>query len=310
MSQELQPSGVDLARVALRAAKEAARKNGGRAQQPRPRTVQPVRRDGRDPMGLGDVLGALVTERAWELPAAGATLRERWSAIAPELAGHVAAVAFDADSGRLTVRPESAAWATKTRLEQTRVISAANKAAGRTIVRSLRILPPGAAPVPGPADVAPAAPASATSAGPVKTRGAACEGYRRAPGGPPRPVRRPGHCGGDRVADPRHAPAQPACLARGPFAAGRRGIHDTTCSVVKRETPDNYARPVGEAYTQALHLYSHTVVPYDRDIFENARSYPSFTAMTSEEARTWIADHTGPKGGRNYTRCQRCAPAL
>jgi hypothetical protein len=48
-------------------------------------------------MGLGDVLGTLMAERAWELPAAGATLSERWGAIAPELVGHVAAVAFDAD---------------------------------------------------------------------------------------------------------------------------------------------------------------------------------------------------------------------
>lgn len=39
MPQEPQPSGVDLARVALRAAKEAAHKNGGSAQQPNPRTV-------------------------------------------------------------------------------------------------------------------------------------------------------------------------------------------------------------------------------------------------------------------------------
>ncbi|MFF8696736.1 DciA family protein [Streptomyces sp. NPDC015144] len=62
---------------------------------------------------FGAALGALVTERAWELPAVGATLRDRWAAIAPELAGHVAAVAYDADSGRLTVCPESAAWATK-----------------------------------------------------------------------------------------------------------------------------------------------------------------------------------------------------
>ncbi len=37
-------------------------------------------------MGLGDLLGLLVAERAWELPAAGATLHERWVAIAPELA--------------------------------------------------------------------------------------------------------------------------------------------------------------------------------------------------------------------------------
>ncbi|MFD7894739.1 hypothetical protein [Streptomyces sp. NPDC059743] len=32
--------------------------------------------------------------------------------------------------------PKSSAWATKTRLEQTRVIKAADMAAGRTVVRS------------------------------------------------------------------------------------------------------------------------------------------------------------------------------
>ncbi|MFE5549225.1 hypothetical protein ACFQ71_36135 [Streptomyces sp. NPDC056534] len=64
MSPDQQPSGIDLAQVALRATREAARKNGGRAQQPRPRTVRPARRDGRDPLGLGDVLGKLVAERA------------------------------------------------------------------------------------------------------------------------------------------------------------------------------------------------------------------------------------------------------
>ncbi|KPI00012.1 protein of unknown function DUF721 [Actinobacteria bacterium OK074] len=173
-------SGVDLARVALRAAMEQARKNGsGQKAKKKPRTGTAVRRDGREPMGLGAAIGALVTERAWELPAAGATLRERWAAIAPELAGHVAAVSYDPDSGQLTVCPESSAWATKARLEQTRVVAAANKAAGRAVVRALRILPPGAVPAPGPADVAPADPAPAPT-GPTKTRETACEGYRRA----------------------------------------------------------------------------------------------------------------------------------
>jgi predicted nucleic acid-binding Zn ribbon protein len=173
-------SGVDLARVALRAAMEAARKNGaGQKAKKKPRTVTAVRRDGREPLGLGAAIGALVTERAWELPAAGATLRERWAAIAPELAGHVAAVSYDPDFGRLTVCPESSAWATKARLEQTRVIAAANKAAGREVVRALRILPPGAVPAPGPADVVPADPAPAPT-GPAKSRETACEGYRRA----------------------------------------------------------------------------------------------------------------------------------
>ncbi|MFD4543592.1 DUF721 domain-containing protein [Streptomyces bauhiniae] len=179
MTETPQPSGVDLPRVALRAAKAAAQKNGGgRTVQPKPRTTRVVRREGREPMGLGAAIGALVTERAWELPAAGASLRERWEAIAPELAGHVAAVGYDADSGRLTVCPESTAWATKTRLEQTRIVDAANKAAGRTVVRALRILAPGSLSASKPDDVAPTSPATPT--GPAKTRKTACDGYRRA----------------------------------------------------------------------------------------------------------------------------------
>ncbi|MET9077872.1 DciA family protein [Streptomyces sp. NPDC004232] len=104
-------SGVDLARAAM----EAAGKNSGgqRRKRRQPRPVRTVRRYGREPMGLGTAIGALVTERAWELPAVGATLRERWAVIAPQLAGHVAAIGYDADSGQLTVRPESSAWATK-----------------------------------------------------------------------------------------------------------------------------------------------------------------------------------------------------
>ncbi|MGA5128126.1 DUF721 domain-containing protein [Streptomyces pseudogriseolus] len=110
-------SGVDLARVALRAAMAQARQNGGgQKAKVKPRPVRTVRRGGREPMGLGAAIGVLVTERAWELPAADATLRDRRAPIARELTGHVAAVSYDADSARLTVCPESSAWATKTRL--------------------------------------------------------------------------------------------------------------------------------------------------------------------------------------------------
>ena len=66
----------------------------------------------------------------------------------PELAGYVLAVGYAPDSGRLTVCPESSAWATKLRLEQSRIIAAANESAGRTVVRGLRILAPGSVPVP------------------------------------------------------------------------------------------------------------------------------------------------------------------
>ncbi|MFF3516579.1 DUF721 domain-containing protein [Streptomyces sp. NPDC002573] len=115
-------SGVDLARGALRAALESARKKGNsRTVKTNPRTAgRVVRRDRRESMSLGAAIGALVTERAWELPAAGASLREQWAAVAPQLAGHVAAIGYDADFGQLTVCPKSSAWATKVRLEQAR----------------------------------------------------------------------------------------------------------------------------------------------------------------------------------------------
>ncbi|MPY49597.1 DUF721 domain-containing protein [Streptomyces sp. K1PN6] len=76
------------------------------------------------------------SSRGGKRPAAGATLRGWWAAIAPELAGHVTAVGYDADSGRLAVCPEPSAEAAKTRLEQAGVIEAANRSVGCTAVRA------------------------------------------------------------------------------------------------------------------------------------------------------------------------------
>ncbi|MFE3584422.1 DUF721 domain-containing protein [Streptomyces vinaceus] len=81
MGQTPQPSGVDLARVALRAAREAARKNGVRTPKGKPQGVRAVRRDGRAPMGLSETFTALMADRGWELPTAGAGLCERWAAL-------------------------------------------------------------------------------------------------------------------------------------------------------------------------------------------------------------------------------------
>lgn len=63
---------------------------------------------------------------------------------------------------------ESAAWATKTRLERDRVIAAANESAGRTVVRALKILAPGTVPMREPADADPEP--EPAPAGPVRTR--------------------------------------------------------------------------------------------------------------------------------------------
>src|SRR4051812_49427464 len=113
-------SGVDLARQALLAAREQAKKNGAAAtKKPKRRTRQSVRRDGREPLGLGAAIGMMMTERGLVAPAAGGSILARWETIlaaaAPELAGHVTAVAFDADSGRLDVVADSPAYGTKLR---------------------------------------------------------------------------------------------------------------------------------------------------------------------------------------------------
>lgn len=52
-----EPSGVDLARQALLAAREAARKNGATSKKPKRRTTTVVRRDGCEPLGLDTPLG-------------------------------------------------------------------------------------------------------------------------------------------------------------------------------------------------------------------------------------------------------------
>jgi predicted nucleic acid-binding Zn ribbon protein len=175
------PSGVDLARVALQAAKASARRRGEQPRAGRPRRVRagrPVRGDGREPVGLAAAFQLLVTERAWEVPAAGGTVLHQWPAIAPELAPHVRAVGFGADSGRLDLLPDSPAYATQLRMSIARLITMANQAAGRDAVRSIRVLPPGTHTAVPAADVPQET--APEPAGPVRTREDASGGYRQA----------------------------------------------------------------------------------------------------------------------------------
>ncbi|MFB6876340.1 hypothetical protein [Streptomyces sp. NPDC056323] len=99
MSSEL--SGVDLARQALLAAREAARKSGATGKKPKHRAGMVVRRGGREPLGLGAAIGLMMTERGMVAPAVGGSVLAQFDAIlakvVPELAGRVRAVGFDAD---------------------------------------------------------------------------------------------------------------------------------------------------------------------------------------------------------------------
>ncbi|MFJ3043864.1 DciA family protein [Streptomyces tendae] len=183
MSGEL--SGVDLARQALTAAREAAKKNGGvRKEKPKRRTGTVVRRDGREPLGLGAAIGMMMTERGMVAPAAGGSVLAQFDDVlasaAPELAGHARAVGFDADTGRLDVVPDAPAYGTKLRWSAPKLIAAANETVPGANVRALHVLAPAAGKA-GPATAAADPdPQPTAPAGPVRTRETASDGYRRA----------------------------------------------------------------------------------------------------------------------------------
>lgn len=177
-------SGVDLARVALHAAKEAARVRGEQsgAKKAKRRVRATVRRDGREPTGFAAVLQGLMADRAWDVPAAGGTVLDRWPDIAaslsPKLPDHVQAVAFHPETGQLDLRPDSPAYATQLRLISARIVAAANQTAGADAVRTVRVLPAGAAPTPRVTEPAPTA--AVMPEAPVKTREMASPGFRQA----------------------------------------------------------------------------------------------------------------------------------
>ncbi|WP_413812676.1 hypothetical protein [Streptomyces sp. OE57] len=137
------PSGIDLVRQALVAAREQAKKNGStRRRKLKRRTGQVVRRDGREPLGLGTAITVMMTERGMVAPAAGGDVLARFddilAAAAPELTGHAQAVKFDADTGRLGVVPDAPAYGTKLRWSAPQLIAAANTDRNGSLTRGSR----------------------------------------------------------------------------------------------------------------------------------------------------------------------------
>ncbi|WP_233157556.1 DciA family protein [Amycolatopsis sp. KNN50.9b] len=102
------------------------------------------------------------------------------AAAAPELAGHVQAMGFDADTGRLGVAPDAPAYGTQLRWKAPKLIAAANERVSGANVRSIHVLAPATAKA-GPATAAAEPdPQPAASTGPVRTRETASDGYHRA----------------------------------------------------------------------------------------------------------------------------------
>ncbi|MFE5884370.1 hypothetical protein [Streptomyces hydrogenans] len=152
-----------------------------------PRTTKPkrsigkaLRRDGREPLGLGAAI-TMMTERGLVAPAAGGSVLAQWESIlaaaAPELAGHVTAVKFDADTGRLDAAPDAPAYGTKVRWIAPKLIAAVNEKTPGANMRALHAL----APAPMKASLATAT-ADPTPPPPTPTapRPVPSAGYRRA----------------------------------------------------------------------------------------------------------------------------------
>lgn len=132
---------------ALARARAAARARGLRPGVKPKRRVKDVpggaRKNGRDPMLLGDELDAFVTERGWKVDVAVGAVIGRWPAIVgPEVAQHCHPVEF-VDSV-LTVRADSTAWATNLRLMSNTLMATLAREVGEGTVGELRVVGPSA----------------------------------------------------------------------------------------------------------------------------------------------------------------------
>jgi predicted nucleic acid-binding Zn ribbon protein len=178
MTEQQPTSGRDLARLALANYKATAAKNPGPARKKPTRRRAMQHGGGRDPIGLGTVLERINVDQEWNVALAGGNIVDQWPTICPMPTGTVDAVAFDAERGRLDLRPASHAYAAQLRLLGGQLAKQVNDKLGRDIVRSIRVLPVG--------NVASApqqhieAPRSAEPTAPVRTRETASAGYRQA----------------------------------------------------------------------------------------------------------------------------------
>ncbi|MFC9035399.1 hypothetical protein [Streptomyces arboris] len=100
-------------------------------EKPKRRTGTVVPRGGREPLGLGAAIGMMMAERGMSGPAAGGSILARFDTIlaaaVPEITGRVKAVAFNTDTGRLDVVPDSPAVGTKLRWSTPNLIAEVNE---------------------------------------------------------------------------------------------------------------------------------------------------------------------------------------
>ena len=128
-----EPQGVDLARVALAAARKKAKEReesrarrsvAGRRAGAQQRSGS--RSDDRDPQSLNATIGRLMSEHGWETPVAVGGVVHNWAEVVGErIAEHCVPVSFA--EGVLTVQADSPAWAVELRHLSTALLAKLNE---------------------------------------------------------------------------------------------------------------------------------------------------------------------------------------
>ena len=151
-----EPDNIDAPQAALNRVREAAAARGeirwkapGPGQQKAKRGIQDTRgfsqfhATGRDPLGLGKVVGRLVAERGWTSPVAVGSVMAEWPAlVGPDISAHCTPESFTGTT--LHVRCDSTAWATQLRLLSTSLLEKFRRELGDGVVTTIQVLGPAA----------------------------------------------------------------------------------------------------------------------------------------------------------------------
>lgn len=133
-SGDAKGSGIDLARAAFAAARSRSKDGGAGWNGNRRRNNNPGQRSGsgpdeRDPQLLSSALPRMIEDRGWSVPAAVGGVMGRWGEIVgSHIAAHCTPVEFN--DGILTVRTDSAAWATELRMLAPQLLAKLNAELG------------------------------------------------------------------------------------------------------------------------------------------------------------------------------------
>lgn len=119
-------------------AERARRRSTARKQSRRGGPAGDADPDGRDPVGLANVLTSLVRSRGWRDPVAVGSVLTRWAEIVgAEIAAHTAPESFE--NGTVVVGCESTAWATQLRLMQHELLKRFDAAVGHGVVTTIKV---------------------------------------------------------------------------------------------------------------------------------------------------------------------------